>query len=149
MACFLVPAAEAAVMTAVYFKVKKTERETLKFDGSICSEKKAEGAGITDTAAHGIPWSRKIGWLLNLLWGGAFLLLFEHIWHGEVILSPPFLTAMSSSSDTAAMLHEMSTVGVAMAAFVTAIWVVMIVAADARARKGLHQAAEREDGSCA
>lgn len=65
-----------------------------------------------------------------MLWGGAILLCLEHIWHGEVVFYPPFLTAMSDAADTAVMLHEMSAVGVSMALLVTAVWVVMVLVAD-------------------
>ena len=62
-----------------------------------------------------------------MLWGGAVLLCFEHLWHGEVVPFPPFLTAASDPADTAVMLHEMSTVGVCMAALITAVWVGMVI----------------------
>ena len=65
-----------------------------------------------------------------MLWGGAILLCLEHVWHGEVVFFPPFLTAMYSPADTAEMLHEMATVGVGMAVLVTAAWVVLILVAD-------------------
>lgn len=112
MACFLVPAGEAVVATVV----KKVEEKK-----EVSSEKKEETK---------IPFSRKLKWLTNLLWGGAILLAFEHLWHGEVVPFPPFLTAMSDPSDTAEMLHEMGTVGVTMAALITGVWVVMCIVAD-------------------
>lgn len=104
MACFIVPAAEAVVSTAVTKVVRSKEK----------NEGHAEESGR-------LPFSRKLGWLNNMLWGGSALLAFEHIWHGEVTPWFPFLSA-ANSADTAAMLHEMSTVGVAMAALVTAVW---------------------------
>ena len=63
------------------------------------------------------------------------MLCFEHIWHGEVVPFFPFLTAMSDPGDTAEMLHEMSTVGVTMAALVTAVWGVMVCAVDTMIRR--------------
>ena len=39
----------------------------------------------------------------------------------------PFLTAVGNPADTAAMLHEMATSGIAMSALVTAVWAVMLV----------------------
>ena len=110
MACFLVPTAEAIVVTAVTAKTPADEAK---------STAKTEG----------ISWSRKLGWLKNMLWGGALLLLLEHIWHGEVVPWPPFLTAMANPADTAEMLHEMATVGVGMAVLVTAVWAIMVAAA--------------------
>lgn len=112
MACFLVPTTEAIVVTAVAQVVKSHER------------KKAAAQPNSEPA---IPFSRKLQWLCNLLWGGALLLAFEHLWHGEVVPWFPFLTAASSPSDTAAMLKEMSTVGVTMAILVTVVWVGMVL----------------------
>jgi hypothetical protein len=82
-----------------------------------------------------IPFSRKIKWLGNLLWGGSALLAFEHVWHGEVVPFFPFLTAMSDPGETATMLHEMGTIGVGMAALVTIAWGVMCFAADRIVRR--------------
>ena len=112
MACFLVPTAEAIVVTLVSRKVAKDET--------------ADEAVVTEQTGDTIGWSRKLGWLKNMLWGGALLLLLEHIWHGEVVLWPPFLTAMLDPGDTAEMLHEMATVGVGMAVFVTLVWAIMV-----------------------
>ncbi len=65
MACFLVGAAEAIVVTAAAKAVK-------------AAELRAEPAGAASIAASQekarIPWSRKLMWLAYLLWGGAFLL---------------------------------------------------------------------------
>ena len=119
MACFLVPAAEAVVVTAV----KKME------------EKKAVPESPADEVTSHVPFSQKLGWLRNLLCGGAGLLAFEHVWHGEVVPFPPFLTAMASPEDTAEMLHEMATVGVSMAVTVTAFWGVMCAVAQAKVKK--------------
>ena len=91
MACFLVSAAEAVVVTAA----KKTV------------DSKPEEAG-------------------KMLWGGAVLLCFEHIWHGEVVPWFPFLTAAENPADTAVMLHEMATIGVTMAVIITAVWAGML-----------------------
>ena len=77
-----------------------------------------------------LPWSKKLKILSSLLWGGAFLLCYEHIWHGEVVPFFPFLTAMNDPGDTAEMLHEMGTVGVTMAVIVTVVWAIMMFVAD-------------------
>lgn len=68
--------------------------------------------------------------LAQLLWGGAFLLAFEHVWHGELVPWFPFLTAMNDPGDTAGMLQEMGTIGVTMALIVTLVWVIIIAVAD-------------------
>ncbi len=88
-----------------------------------------------------ISWSRKIGWLINLLLGGAFLLAIEHIWHGEIVAFPPFLTALSSPDDTQTMIYEILTVGSAQVALIVAIWAVMIMWADRVVAKSKTQCA--------
>jgi hypothetical protein len=152
MACFLVPAAEAIITTAVAARVAKAE-EAMAPPAALGAPAGAPtgvspgGAAIgvhsPGTPAPGavegaapmpmggrIPWKRKLSWLNGMLWGGSILLLLEHIRHGEVVLYPPFLTAMHSPADTAAMLREMATTGVGMAVLVTAVWGVMALAAD-------------------
>ena len=99
MACFVVPAAEAVVISV------------------------ASKAGGTAKS----PFIRKLKWLKNMLWGGSFLLAFEHVWHGEVTPWFPFLTAAGNPEDKAEMLHEMSTSGVLMAVLVTAVWIGMVL----------------------
>ena len=113
MACFLVSAAEAIVVTAVEKGAEKKEVSTK-----------------SNEEVKKIPLSRKFRWLTYMLWGGVVLLAFEHLWHGEIAPWFPFLTAMSDPGDTAEMLHEMATVGVSMAALITIVWVVMCIVAD-------------------
>ena len=108
MACFLVPTAEAIVTGVVSTVEKKNE---VVVEGKI-------------------PFSRKLKWLKNMLWGGAALLAYEHVWHGEVVPWFPFLTAAANPEDAAVMLHEMATVGVTMAFLVTAAWGCIALAAD-------------------
>lgn len=96
MACFLVPMAEAIVTTAI----QKVAGEKAK------------------------RW--KLNWLNTMLWGGVILLAIEHIWHGEVVPWPPFLTAMENPADIPVMLHEMATIGTAMAVVITLTWMVMV-----------------------
>ena len=120
MACFLVSTAEAIVVTAAAKIVKNNE---MKAD----SQKLAKKAAVETKQEKHLPWSKKLMILAQLLWGGAFLLCFEHIWHGEVV---PFLTAMNDPGDTAEMLHEMSTIGVTMAIIVTVTWAIMMFVAD-------------------
>ncbi len=122
MACFIVSAAEAVVVTAVKKAEEKKEILTAQENSD-------------NTAVKRIPLSRKLTWLSNMLWGGVVLLAFEHIWHGEVVPYFPFLTAMYDPSDTAEMLQEMATVGVGMAVLITFVWVVMCVAADALVKR--------------
>ena len=120
MACFLVPAAEAAVVSVVT-KVIRSKEENLR------------SAALSDThaAETKLPFYRKLKWLSNLLWGGSLLLAFEHAWHGEVTPWFPFLSAAADPADTAVMLHEMATVGVSMAVIVTVVWGLMLLACKA------------------
>ena len=96
MACFTVPLAEGIILSVA---------KKIAFKRNADSVIKA-----------------KVGHLENMLYGGSFLLAIEHIYHGEVVLYPPFLTAMNNPEDIPEMLHEMATVGVSMAAIVTVAW---------------------------
>ena len=117
MACFIVPTVEAIVVTVVRKVIEKKEKQpeevSVVLDG-------------TPETAYKVPFSRKLKWLTNLLWGGSALLAFEHVWHGEVVPWFPFLTAAADPADAAEMLHEMATVGVSMAALVTLVWLAML-----------------------
>ena len=99
MACFTVPLTTAVVATAA----KKSLPE----------------------AAHRNPFVAKIGWLGKMMFGGSFLLAIEHVYHGEIIFTPPFLTAVKDGN-TADMLHEMATRGVAMTVLLVAVWAAMV-----------------------
>ena len=123
MACFLVSAAEAIVVTAAAKIVRNKERsaESLKLEKTARKELGQENR---------LPWSKKLMILAYMLWGGAFLLCYEHVWHGEVVPWFPFLTAMNDPGDTEEMLHEMSTIGVTMAIIVTVTWAIMMIVAD-------------------
>ena len=120
MACFLVPTGEAIVTTIVAKAFKNKEKAELV----------ASKEDIHEAVSSKIPFSKKLSWLNNMLWGGSALLAFEHIWHGEVVAWFPFLTAMESPEEASAMLHEMSTVGVSMAVLVTIVWGIMVMTSD-------------------
>lgn len=124
MACFLVPMGEAVVTTVVQKVVEKQE------------EKKGD-----ESEKAGARWSQRLGWLNKLLWGGTLLLALEHIWHGEVIFRPPFLTAMENPANISTMLREMATVGGAMAITVTIAWGIMVMVVELRTR-GVSEAKE-------
>ncbi|HHX94362.1 MAG TPA: hypothetical protein GX691_00850 [Clostridia bacterium] len=121
MACFLAPAAEAIIVSVIKKNEQRKEEVALKNEVA---------ASATTTSETGIPWSRKLSWLTRMLWGGVFLLAIEHIWHGEVVPWPPFLTAMNNPADIQPMLMEILTVGGTMVLFVTAVWYVMTLVAD-------------------
>ena len=114
MACFTVPLATAAVATTV----KSTLPETAKRN----------------------PFIAKLGWLGNMMFGGSFLLAIEHVYHGEIIFTPPFLTAVKDGN-TSEMLHEMATRGVAMAVLLGVVWVAMVAISTLVERAGRSQLA--------
>ena len=118
MACFLVPMTEAIVTTVVQKVVENKEKKT----------------GVNHAEKTGLTWSRRLSWLNKLLWGGTILLAFEHLWHGEIVPWPPFLTAMENPADVAPMLHEVATIGVSMAVLVTIVWGIIIIIAEAKSR---------------
>ena len=94
MTCFLVSAAEAAVVTAV---AKAEEKKDVQ----------SAGSGRETEGSVSIPLSRKLKWLTYMLWGGVAMLALEHLWHGEIVPWFPFLTAVSDPANTAEMLKEM------------------------------------------
>lgn len=134
MACFLVPTAEAIVTTVITKAAKEEKKDftDVSVESTVqASEKPAK-----------MSFVRKLRWLSNMLWGGAVLLCFEHLWHGEVVPFPPFLTAASDPADTAVMLHEMSTVGVCMAVLITAVWVGMVIVSNVIEKRAETQVAQ-------
>ena len=128
MACFLVPTAEAVVTTVV---------------------KKAAGDKAVKENAVKHPFLKKLNWLNNMLWGGAALLAFEHVWHGEVVPWFPFLTAAANPADASEMMYEMAVSGVAMAALVTAVWVGMVLVTNAIEKRPQQNAPALKDGETA
>ena len=106
MACFLVPTTEAIVTSVASKKLNAYVDES-------------EASDLT------IHFIKNMKTLNSMLLGGSALLMFKHLWHGEITPFFPFLTAASSPQQFTAMLKEMATVGVTMALFVTFVWVVM------------------------
>lgn len=142
MACFLVAAAEAAAVTIATKVIEKKENSegmaAVKYAGSEAKPEELKAvknaAGTIDMkamesardASVKTPFSRKLKWLSNMLWGGSALLAFEHLWHGEIVPWFPFLTAAGDPASASEMLYEMATVGVAMSVLVTLVWVGML-----------------------
>ena len=115
MACFLVPASEAVVTTVAQKIIEsKEKKDNVQGNESVNEIPK-------------VRFSEKLSWLNKMLWGGSALLAFEHVWHGEVIPTAPFLTAVQNG-EVADMLAEMGTAGVGMAVLVTLIWGGMVAA---------------------
>ena len=107
MACFTVPLAEAIVVSAAKAVILR------------------KGGNHTEEMLEKIKKMREnVGILEKMLYGGSALLAVEHLFHGEIMLYPPFLTAMKTPENIPEMLHEMSTVGVGMALTVTAAWAI-------------------------
>ncbi|MCC6022376.1 MAG: hypothetical protein LM560_04590 [Desulfurococcaceae archaeon] len=92
MACFIVPSVLAVIVSIVRRVVKGSLKEL------------------------------NLGLLEGLLWGGAGILALEHVWHGEVVPWPPFLTAMQSPGEWVVAVHEMLTVGTAMTLTTVGVW---------------------------
>lgn len=120
MACFIVPAAEAAVTTIVKKVVDKKGNHT-------------DGKNI---------FAEKLGRLNGLLWGGSGLLAFEHLWHGEIKPFFPFLTAAENPADLVQMFHEMSISGTSMAVLVTGVWAATVIAENCIVKKTVREARE-------
>ncbi|MDO4581793.1 MAG: hypothetical protein Q4B96_04320 [Bacillota bacterium] len=135
MACFLAPVAEAIVVSVIKKNVQNKELAALTADAA---------ESVVAEESSSIPTSRKLGWLSKMLWGGSFLLAIEHIWHGEVIPWPPFLTAMYNAADVQPMLMEIITVGGAMMAVITAAWLLMVAAANHIEKRAARLASEQE-----
>lgn len=121
MACFLVPTAEAVVTTMAAHMMKSKEQDDVSVNVNV-TKKAPNSADLSEAEIGTIPFSRKLKWLSNLLWGGSALLAFEHIWHGEVTFWYPFLTAADNPVELSEMVQEMSTTGLGMAGLVTLVW---------------------------
>ena len=111
MGCFVAPVTEAIVVTAAALIVKHKEKKNADNMQGIAKEEKK------DTI------STRLLRLSKLLFGGGILLIFEHIWHGEVIPYFPFFTAAEEGSEAVnEMLHEIATTGILMAVLCTLVW---------------------------
>lgn len=87
--------------------------------------------GIRKTVEKNHPTlAGKLQKLVSLLLSGSFLLMIEHIWHGEITFFYPFLTAMNSPEDTKEMLYEILTVGGNIDIAITSLWFVLYCLAD-------------------
>ena len=113
MACFTVPLATAVAASAVK-------------------------SALPDSARRN-PFVGKLNWLGKMMFGGSFLLAIEHVYHGEIIFTPPFLTAAKEGPEAVGeMLHEMATRGVAMTVLLVAVWAAMVMVSEVCERKAAH-----------
>lgn len=109
MACFTVTTVAAIGVGVARHIVKHKEKK---------AEQKNE-VRVGDT----LKTSKKLAILELALWGGSFILAGEHVLHGEVTFTFPFLTAISEGKDAVkTMLFEMGTVGVSMMVAIFAAW---------------------------
>lgn len=125
MACFIAPAAEAVIVSAVRHSHEKHETNPSCSD-QIQEHNSSAVPSSAHTSGHsfsGYLMSR-LHILSSLLWGGSFLLLIEHIWHGEIVPWFPFFTAVKTPGGIGPMLYEIATVGTSMALVVTAAWLI-------------------------
>ena len=81
---------------------------------------------ITPIFRKKIPAALKISWLNIMLWGGVAMLVVDHIVNGEIMLFPPFLTAMQNPADIPSMVQEMVIVGGAMTLTVVVLWAILV-----------------------
>lgn len=87
--------------------------------------------GIRKTIENKHPTlAGKLQKLVTLLLSGSFLLMIEHIWHGEITFYYPFLTAMNSPEDTLEMFYEILSVGGCIDIAVTSVWFVIYCLSD-------------------
>jgi hypothetical protein len=81
---------------------------------------------ITTVFRKKIPAALKISWLNIMLWGGVTMLAIEHIVNGEIMLYPPFLTAMQNPAAIPSMVQELVIVGGTMTIAVVLIWAILV-----------------------
>lgn len=103
MACFTACVAEALVAYGVKKVAAKSEYQKVR------------------------SYADRIQKLINMLLSGSFLLLIEHVWHGEIVPFYPFFTVASDPESTKVMINEILTVGVSMDIVLTALWIVVYI----------------------
>lgn len=135
MACFIIPGTEAIVTTIATKIIKSKEKEEILHISN--------NEGVVEEVEK-IKFSTKLGWLNKMLWGGSALLAFEHMWHGEITPFFPFLTAIEKG-ETLDMLAEMSTTGVLMAVFVTAVWACSVIVSSIIEKRAVEVASTKEE----
>jgi len=81
---------------------------------------------ITTVFRKKIPATLKISWLNLMLWGGVTMLIVDHIASGELVIYPPFLTAMQNPVDIPVMLQEIAVIGGLMTIAIVLVWIVLV-----------------------
>ena len=138
MACFVAPAVETVVTTVVQ-KVVESKEKKAELAAVNCEASLKEDIQIKGLEKAKIKLSRKLGWLNKMLWGGTALLIFEHVWHGEVVPYFPFFTSIQNG-DVAGMLGEIARNGITMAALVTGVWAIVCAVVSSYEKKAAKEA---------
>lgn len=130
MACFVAPAAVAVVTTVVRKVVEKKE---------------AGSATNAQTSAEVVQgkWTKRLGWLNTMLWGGVLMLVLDHLISGELVPWWPFLSAISTG-EVSGMLREIAITGGAMTAAVFVAWGAIVLVIEARAKAKARLARESQ-----
>lgn len=114
MGCFVVTLVTGIATSATRRIVKSNEKKNEINEERFTSKK----------------WSERLKYLELSLYGGSFVLMGEHVFHGELSPFPPFLTAMKDASETVVMLKEMATVGTSMALAIIFVWLIACLGYD-------------------
>ena len=112
MCCFLVPLAQAVVVSAY---------------------RKTHTAAVNDPASGMLL--RRLPDLEKMLWGGTLMLIVDHVINGELTWRFPFFTALGQTGGGEVMLREILTVGVPMALALTLVWAVWAAWKERRAAR--------------
>ncbi len=81
---------------------------------------------VTTIFRKKIPAALKISWLNIMLWGGVTMLVIDHIANGEIMLYPPFLTAMQNPAALPSMVQEITMVGGTMTIAIVLLWAILV-----------------------
>lgn len=107
MGCFVAPVTEAVLTTVVRKSIDLSPKMRGKLEHNM--------------------FYQELPKLEKLLYAGSALLVFEHIYHGEVVPWYPFFTSMYSVEETAAMVQEILTTGILMCFLVTSAWICFVL----------------------
>lgn len=87
-----------------------------------CVVAPAAAAIVVAAVRKKIPEKYHPNWLLAMLFGGVTWLIAEHIYHGEMVLYPPFFTAGIRE-----IIPEILTTGIYMVALAIIFWLLTIL----------------------
>ncbi len=137
MACFTVSLAEGLVAGGVALALHILSKKEIE-------KRIAAGENQEEITTTTGKWSKRVASLSYITLGGSALLAFEHIWHGEITFTFPFLTAVSEGVEaTNIMLNEIATTGVLMAVLCTVFWGVITLFSILREKKAAKEAAKK------